>query len=120
MKNFLVVVVPFAILSLGVAFSLQALRTSPVKPGVTPENFQQLYLGMTHRDVEAILGKPNTSPIGQPPLWNKNGYAIVIDYVEDDNEFFAYFGEMHIGTKTMKMRPRPKSFFEHIRGFLGL
>jgi hypothetical protein len=45
------------VLGLGLA-SLVAWHLLPPRPGVTPENFHRLRLGMTEPEVEAILGEP--------------------------------------------------------------
>ena len=106
-----------AVLLAVVGFSIWALRPSPVEPGVTPENFRRLYTRMTKKEIEAILGEPNRT---YPHLveWHENGCTIRIAYFSRID--YAIGGAMKFGNKTVPLRDRPKTFFEHIRGFLGL
>jgi hypothetical protein len=69
------------LLFLGLA-ALVGWHLLPPRPGVTPENFHRLRVGMTEREVEAILGQ-STRPM--PPLppscWDGEHSHIFVVYL---------------------------------------
>ena len=71
-----------AISSFSICAGLVVLGTSNALVGgsVTIENYNNVKIGMTHQDVEGILGRPTVDNRGvglETSLWKKNGKTLV-------------------------------------------
>ncbi len=66
------------------AMALVLLLSRPPAPGVSPENFQRLYRGMTEAEALAILGrKPDhDGGVGNQDIWDEAGCQIYLDIVD--------------------------------------
>src|SRR5579864_6841898 len=79
----------------GLAVALVALRP---EPGVTPENFRRLRIGMSEKEAEAILGGPGARQIygvmRPTKTWTGDGCVIWLAFNSSDRDSVIGRGDL--------------------------
>jgi hypothetical protein len=74
-----------ALFPLAIVVTLGVLVMLPPRPGVTKANFDQIGVGMTRAEVEAIFGREGSGPLGETAFyWNQDDWSLArIDFLDN-------------------------------------
>jgi hypothetical protein len=92
-----------------------------VTPGVTPENFDRIQIGMSQRDIESILGPPDSQQMyvtgGYMQFWSGPEYVVVLSFCP----FGVCSGDLQKDCVILKeLPPQLPSHWMYLRHALGL
>ena len=101
-KKWWIITTACLVVCVGLGFAIPAML--PPRSGVSKENFDRLEVGMTHAQVETIMGKPPANTIDGTVIWeNENTHeAIVVRF--DEKESLAvkrFFGDDRTAIKKL-------------------